>query len=171
MKLFVIYIGGTYEKAFIELHDMRFILAEKIEDTYDELKRTWWGTPESLHLDAWGALEYADGYNIVFKNTPPSLDSENNLFFVNLGGYNDSEFTELHKNVFVVASNESKAKVRALKQILDWQSHHRDYQFELENIVNMSEFARVKDLYIHLVPTNEEKEFEFTCKYVPIGKI
>ena len=53
MKLFVIYIGGTHKKAFIEVHDMRFVIAEKIEDTYDFLKQTWWGTKESLHLDVY----------------------------------------------------------------------------------------------------------------------
>ena len=51
MNLFVIYIGGQTEKSLIELHDMRFIIAPKIEDTYDELKKSWLGTPESLHLD------------------------------------------------------------------------------------------------------------------------
>lgn len=169
MKLFVIYIGGSHEKAFIELHDMRFVIADKIEDTYNELKKTWWGTPKSLHLDAWGALDYADGHNIVLKDHPP-LDSENKLYFINLGGYDSNEFTELHKNVFVVASNDSKAKVRALKQILDWESHHRDYQFELESILNVSEIAKSKNLYIHLEPTDAEKKFEFICKSVSIGK-
>ena len=41
MELFVIYIGGIHPKAFIELHDMRFVIAEKIEDTYEELKNSW----------------------------------------------------------------------------------------------------------------------------------
>jgi hypothetical protein len=43
MKLFVIYIGGTHEKALIELHDMRFVIADKIEDTYPALRNSWWG--------------------------------------------------------------------------------------------------------------------------------
>jgi len=168
MKLFVIYIGGTHEKAFIELHDMRFVIAEKIEDTYDELRKTWWGTPESLHLDAWGELDYVDGYNVSFINDPK--ESENRLYFVNLGGYDSNEFTELHKNVFVVAPNESKAKVKALKQILDWESHHRDYQFELENILDISNLMKENKVYINLEPTDVAKEFKFTCKYTPIGR-
>lgn len=77
----------------------------------------------------------------------------------------------MHKNVFVVAPNESKAKVRALKQILDWESHHRDYQFELENILDLSQTAEEKNLFIHLEEKDNEKQFEFTCKYVPIGKM
>ncbi len=39
MKLFIIYIGGTHENAFIEVHDMRFVIAKTIEDTYDSLKK------------------------------------------------------------------------------------------------------------------------------------
>ncbi len=168
MKLFMIYIGGIHEKAIIELHDMRFVIAKSIEDTYEELKSSWWGTTKSLHIDAWGAVDYADGYNISLKPETP-INPENKLYFVNLGGYNRSEFTELHKNVLVVAPNESKAKVRALKQILDWESHHRDYQFELENILSVSELISTKNLHIHLELTDIPKEFEFTCKYLPIG--
>ncbi|MGB4191584.1 MAG: DUF1543 domain-containing protein [Rickettsiales bacterium] len=168
MKLHIIYIGGIHEKAFVELHDMRFAVAKRIEDTYDYLKSSWWGTQESLHIDAWGVLEYADGHNIHLSNEPST--SENKLYFVNLGGYNSNEFTELHKNVFVVAPNPSKAKVRALKQILDWESHHRDYQFEMENIVDLSAIASAGNYYINLEPSDIEKKFEFTCKFIPIGR-
>jgi hypothetical protein len=169
MKLFIIYIGGTHEKAFIEVHDMRFIIADKIEDTYEELKRTWWGTPRSLHLDAWGALEYADGHNIILKDKPST--AENKLYFINLGGYDSKSFTEQHKNVFVVAPTESKAKVKALKQILDWEAHHRDYQFELDDILEVTNLAKKDNLYIHLEPTEEAKEFEFTCKFTPLKNV
>jgi hypothetical protein len=169
MKLFVIYIGGTHEKAFIEVHDMRFVVADKIEDTYDVLKKTWWGTKESLHLDAWGALEYADGYNISLKDEP-STDTENKLYFVNLGGYDSSMFTEKHKDVFVVAPTASKAKVRALKQILHWESYHRDYQYEVDEVIDLTNFATENGKYIHLGPTDTTKEFTFKCKYTPIGR-
>ncbi len=57
MNLFMIYIGGTIHGALIELHDMRFVCADKIEDTYSSLKKNWWGSPESLHLDAWGMVK------------------------------------------------------------------------------------------------------------------
>ena len=169
MKLFAIYIGGIHEKALIELHDMRFVIAENIEATYDSLKAYWWGTPESLHLDDWGSLEYADGHKIKLTPEAPQA-SENKLYFVNLGGYDGNEFTELHKNVFVVAPNASKAKVRALRQILDWKDHHRDYQYEVENILDLGKIAAEKNLYLHLEPTEIEEKFIFTNKFVPIGR-
>lgn len=169
MNLFIIYIGGAHPKSFIELHDMRFVVANTVEETYESLRQNWWGSPESLHLDAWGILKHADSHDIHLKNEPQT-DMENRLFFVNLGGYDRNEFTELHKNVFVVAPTESKAKVRALKQILDWESHHRDYQFEVEKIVDVESAVAGGNFYPHLVPSHKEIPFEFTCKYVPIGR-
>lgn len=169
MKLYAIYIGGSTETSLIELHDMRFVIAKSIKDTYDELKRDWWGTPESLHIDCWGELCSADGHNITLRDTPQE-GFEQKLFFVNLGGYDPAEFTELHKNVFVIAPTESKAKVKALKMILDWQSHHKDYMYDVEKMVNISALAAEKSLHIHLEPSENPKPFTFSCKYHPIGK-
>ena len=169
MQLFVIYIGGMHDESFIELHDMRFVIANSIEDTYDELKKTWWGIPESLHLDAWGVLRYADGHAIHLA-AEPAQNTQNKLYFVNLGGYDKNQFTELHNNVFVVAENESQAKVNAVKQIAGWESPHRDNQYQIENIVDITKIAASKDVYIHLHPTHKAQEFEFTCRYVPIGR-
>lgn len=169
MKLFALYIGGATETSMIELHDMRFVIATSLTDTYDELKRTWWGTPESLHIDCWGELTSADGHNIHLRPEPAANDDKN-LYFVNLGGYDPDEFTELHKNVFIVAATESKAKVKALKMILDWKSHHKDYLFDVEKTVNISTLAAEKSLHLHLEETETPVPFTFTCKYHPLGK-
>ena len=95
MKLFAIYIGGEFKGAHIELHDMRFIIAEKIEDTYEELRRQWWGIPESLHLDCWAEVMYADGYSVTLK--PEPSNAAHKLYYINLGGYDSEHFSELHK--------------------------------------------------------------------------
>lgn len=167
-RLFVFYVGGSMPGSNVELHDVRFAVGEKIEDCYDSLRAQWWGTPESLHLDCWGALESADGHDISLR--PEPYEAGNRLYFVNLGGYRAGEFSELHKNVFVVAPNESKAKVNALKTILDWESHHKDYQYEIEHIHALDEALAAAELYIHLTPTDNPKPFTFETGYNPIGK-
>ncbi|HUX80402.1 MAG TPA: DUF1543 domain-containing protein [Alphaproteobacteria bacterium] len=167
MNLFVIYIGGSHKQSLIELHDVRFVIADSIEETYEDLRRSWWGTPESLHLDCWGVLKSADGYNICLKYEPSK--NENKLYFLNLGGYDSKQFTELHKNVFVVAPNKREAKVKALKEIQDWKAYHKDTLFEVENIFCLNDFLAKKGLYIHLQPTDTPSPFEFTCKYIKIG--
>jgi hypothetical protein len=165
-NLFVIYIGGSYEGALIELHDIRLVISDTIENTYDALRKSWWGKPESLHLDAWGILRHADGYSIDIVVTESWL-SPLKLYFVNLGGYDSKQFTELHKNIFVVAQNEQEAKSRALRHIIGWESPHRDYLFDIDKILDVSKFLNNK---IQLTPCTEDNDFEFICKYVPIGK-
>ncbi|MCP0914438.1 MULTISPECIES: DUF1543 domain-containing protein [Legionella] len=168
MNLFVIYIGGTHANSLIELHDMRFVVANCIEDTYDFLRKSWWGIPASLHLDAWGVLNYADGYQIqIAKNKPE--DDVNKLYFVNLGGYDAKQFTELHQNVFVVAADESEAKRKAVQQIAAWQSPHRDYLYEMEQCLDLNTRLQADGYYIHLTRQNEPRPFAFTCHYTPIG--
>jgi hypothetical protein len=168
-NLFIIYIGGSHTKSYIELHDIRFVIANTIEDTYDSLRQSWWGIPSSLHIDACGILNYVDGYEVHIKDIP-QLNQRQKLYFVNLGGYDKEQFTELHKNVFVLAENESKAKVKALKQILNWDSHHKDYQFELERVIDVHNILQRDNLFLHLIKSEKETKFEFTCKYISIGK-
>ncbi|MGB1230380.1 MAG: DUF1543 domain-containing protein [Holosporaceae bacterium] len=162
-KLYMIYIGGYTKGALIELHDMRFVVAKNIEDTFASLRQQWWGEPDRLHLDAWGVVHSADGYQISLHDTPQQ--EELKLFFVNLGGYDPKVFSELHHNVLVVAPSAPKAKVKALKGILNWSTPHRDALFEVENIFCVNQAAQEQNLHIHLTPTENPKPFRFICKY------
>ena len=165
-NLFVIYLGGSCKEAIIEVHDMRLVIAETIEDTYDTLKKNWWGDSKGLHLDAWGILRWADGYKIEIMDSVPE-NNQAKLYFVNLGGYSSKEFTELHKNIFIVAKNDREAKLRALKHIENWESPHRDNLFDVDKILNVSNFLNNR---VRLTPCVKESPFEFICKYVPIDK-
>ena len=169
MKLFIVYVGGEVEQSNVELHDVRFCIGESIEDCYEDLRSQWWGTPESLHLDCWGVLEHADGHDVLLSKELPD-EKTDKLYFVNLGGYTDKEFTELHENIFVVAPTDSKAKVRALKTVQHWQSPHRDYQYEIEKAVCLNDTVASSGYHIDLQSSEVEKPFNFTCRYVPIAK-
>lgn len=168
MKLFAVYVGGETEGSLIELHDIRFVIADRIEDAYDDLKAQWWGKPESLHLDCWGALVSADGYNIHLKPEPSG--NEEKLYFINLGGYDPGEFTELHKNMFIVAPTEAKARLKAVKSVPVWNVPHKDYMYDVEKTFCLNDVVAQKSLYIHLEKTDHPVPFEFTCKYNPIGR-
>lgn len=168
MNLFVIYVGGKTETSLIEVHDIHFALGEKIEDTYDQVRKQWWGTPQSLHLDAWGILKSVDDYDIVLKSEPLKNKTDK-LFFINLGGYDPREFTELHKNIFVIAEHEDEAKLKAKATVSHWHVPHRDNLYEIENCVNVSDLLIKQGLSIHLQPTHQPTPFNFNCKYVPIG--
>jgi hypothetical protein len=168
MKLFAIYIGGEFPGANIEIHDVRFVVAASIEDTHDELRRQWWGAPRSLHIDCWTEVVHADGYDISLL--PEPYVGPEKLFFVNLGGYERGEFAERHRNVFVVAENEAKAKSRALKGVREWIEPHRDDLYEAEKAFCLSEPIGDLRLHVHLQRATTVSEPASTCRYVPILK-
>ena len=39
--LYLVVLGGRAKKANIELHDVRWVVGSKIEDTYDTLRNDW----------------------------------------------------------------------------------------------------------------------------------
>ena len=169
MKLFMFYVGGNCGNSNVELHDVRFSIGEVAEDCYDDLRHQWWGEPNSLHLDCWGAVEQADGYDIDLSLIP-SQDRGPKLFFVNLGGYDPAEFTELHKNVLIVAMDEVAAKAKAKAQINHWQKPHRDRLFEIEKAIDIGSQMQHHGRHLILRPATHEKPFRFECDYRLIGR-
>jgi len=170
MKLFMAYVGERVTGCHLELHDIRFAIGNSIEECYDQIRATCWGIPEKLHLDCWGALEYADGYNITLKAEKPATDKK--LFFVHLGGYTEDTFTEHHKNLLLVGEDENNVKKRALTHddAKSWSMAHKDSQFDIDDVISVQDSLKEKGLYIHLEKTEDVKPFLFKCTYVPLGK-
>jgi hypothetical protein len=167
MKLFAIYVGGEAVGANIEVHDMRFVAAISLEDTYEELKRQWWGTPDSLHLDCWAEIDHADGYDLDLR--PDPFEGPEKLYYVNLGGYDRTEFLERHKNVFVVATTVAAAKTRAFQSVAGWNDLHRDNMYKAEQIYCLNERISTQRLHLHLSRNAETRDIAFTCKFTPVN--
>jgi hypothetical protein len=166
MKLYAIYVGGHLPGANIELHDMRFVAAPSIAETYDELRRQWWGKPAGFHIDCWAELDHVDGYDVSLRDEP--FPGDQKLFYVNLGGYNPAEFSEQHKNMFVVASTIGEAKSRALKTVRHWRAPHRDDVYEAEQAFSLDQSVQNHRLHVHLTPREDGSALKFTCEYRPI---
>ena len=62
--LYLIVLGGRADKANVELHDVRWVVGSKIEDTYDTLRKDWFGSPEGLHIDSYKKINFVDGYKV-----------------------------------------------------------------------------------------------------------
>ncbi len=168
MKLFMFYVGGDCANSNVELHDVRFSIGNTPEDCYEDLRRQWWGEPKSLHLDCWGAVEQADGFDITLTTEPPG-DTSPRLFFVNLGGYNPLDFGELHRNVLIVCAGCDAAKQKALAQINDWVQPHKDQIFEIEKAVDLTGLMAGDGRFLGLRQATIQKPFAFQCRYLPIG--
>lgn len=152
-KLYAIGIGGSVKAANIEVHDLQFVVAESMEDTYDILRENWYGT--SLHLDEYKEVKGADGYAIEISDTPDMIGKE--LFFMNMGGYRRDTFGEFHEYRLYVADNAAQVEKRAAEELLlQTDSSHTDNVHRVEDIMKSADHEKY---YIRLVPS--EGHFDF----------
>ena len=135
--LYLVVLGGRAEKANIELHDVRWVVGSKIEDTYDTLRKDWFGSPKGLHIDSYKKIKYIDGYKINLinfekdkvdkKKLVKKNKAKKNLWFVNIGGYNPTSMQEKHEFGLVVASDKLEAKsIAKSKWLMGCKKKHKD---------------------------------------------
>ena len=135
--LFLVVLGGKAKKANVELHDVRWVIGSKIEDTYEVLRKDWFGSREGLHIDSFKKINYVDGYKINLKNIENGESKNNvfitrnipkmNLWFVNIGGYDPNSMQEKHEFGLVVAKSPLEAKNKAKSKWLNGcQKKHKD---------------------------------------------
>ena len=135
--LFLVVLGGRAKKANVELHDVRWVVGSRIEDTFDVLRRDWFGTIDGLHIDSYKKINYVDGYKINLKKIENDKLKNNkslkekipqhNLWFVNIGGYDPSSMQEKHEFGLVAASSSIEAKNKAKSKWLNgFKKKHKD---------------------------------------------
>jgi|TARA_B100002019_G_scaffold292072_1_gene314106 hypothetical protein len=144
--LYLVVLGGRANKANIELHDVRWVIGSRIEDTYDVLRRDWFGTSEGLHIDSYKKINYIDGYKINLINVQNKQiknnkhfnenTSKKNLWFVNIGGYDPSSMQEKHEFGLVVASDKFEAKnIAKSRWLMGCKKKHKDDISSLEILI------------------------------------
>ena len=111
--LYLVVLGGRAKKANIELHDVRWVVGSKIENTYKVLRKDWFGSLKGLHIDSYKKIKYLDGYkinlinfekdNIDKKPLAKKNQAKTHLWFVNIGGYNPTSMQEKHEFGLVTA--------------------------------------------------------------------
>jgi len=166
--LYLVVLGGRAEKANIELHDVRWVVGSKIEDTYDTLRRDWFGSPKGLHIDSYKKIKYVDGYkiNLIYfekdKKNKKQLLKKNKvkkyLWFVNIGGYIPTSMQEKHEFGLVTASTKLEAKnIAKSKWLIGCKKKHKDDIASLEMLFYCDDCKIIKkigNLEIELTPDN-----------------
>ncbi len=155
--LFLVVLGGRAKSANVELHDVRWVVGSKIEDTYDLLRSEWFGISEGLHIDSYKKIKCVDGYKINLKNIEnKKLKNENflnekitkkNLWFVNIGGYDPSSMQEIHEFGLVVASSKLEAKnIAKSKWLLGCEKKHKDDIASLKRLIGCDDCQIIKKI-------------------------
>ena len=143
--------------ANVELHDVRWVVGSKIEDTYDSLRSNWFGTSKGLHIDSYKKINYVDGYKIILKNIenkkpknnklPNGNKPKKNLWFVNIGGYDPSSMQEKHEFGLVVASSKLEAKNLAKsKWLIGYKKKHKDNIESINKLIGCDDCQLLKKI-------------------------
>ena len=166
--LYLVVLGGRAKKANIELHDVRWVVGSNIEDTYDTLRKDWFGSPKGLHIDSYKKIKYIDGYKINLRNVENLKINNNkfsnisntkkNLWFVNIGGYDPTSMQEKHEFGLVTASTKLEAKsIATSKWLIGCKKKHKDDLASLEMIISCDDCEKIKKVgnwKIELTPDN-----------------
>ena len=185
--LFLVVVGGRSPKANIELHDVRWVIGSKIEDTFDQLRNDWFGSYKGLHIDSYKKIESIDGYKINLRNKENN-EPKNKIFkkekipnkklwFVNIGGYDPTSMQEKHEFGLIVASCPSEAKNKAKsKWLIDCKKRHKDDISAVKNFNDVDDcevIKNIKNWEIELIPNGgfvEEKVIPDWYGYMRIDK-
>ena len=166
--LFLVVVGGRSPKANIELHDVRWVIGSKIEDTFDQLRNDWFGSYNGLHIDSYKKIESIDGYKINLRNKDKNVPknkifkkdkiSNKRLWFVNIGGYDPRSMQEKHEFGLIVASSPSEAKTKAKsKWLIDCKKRHKDDISALKKFTDIDDcevINNIKNWEIELTPND-----------------
>jgi len=127
--LYLVVLGGRINGCNIELHDVRWVVGESIEDTIISLKKEWFGDKKGLHIDSYRMIEHVDGMDVTVVHSPLVKKplGQDCLWFVNLGGYSSQSMAEQHEFGIIVARTQQLAKSKARQRWLKGMTQiHKD---------------------------------------------
>jgi hypothetical protein len=185
-KLHMILLGCTPKARVTEQHDVFFGIGTSLPDLVPAMN-AFWPDSNGLHIDAWREVTKVGNFNISVvqkdeNSTPQARD--NTLFFINLGGYKDSEFEEFHYKFLCVAKDLSSAQ-KIAKQTAFYQyanvsapggaSHIDDkYGFDVDDVYPVEDLLS-DDLktryYIKIQKSESANEDKLHIGYVKFSKI
>jgi hypothetical protein len=182
----MVLVGCLPEGRYTEQHDIYFGIGKEPKDLIPGLNAFWPEAKGQLHIDAWREVRKVDGFSIEVqlneKQKEKAENTENRLFFINLGGYKTGEFDEFHYKMLTVAKDKGQA-IQQSKQTAFYKhtgfkgaESHIDDKFgvdvddiyEIPDILN-KEF---KDKFsLQISAANHEKEDEIHLGYFVLGKL
>ncbi len=139
-QLYMFYLGGNAGFSTIEVHDIQFVVDHNVEEAIPTLRQRWFGDPDKIHLDGYTVLNWADGFDIILSETPPTHQQEK-LFFVYVGGYTPGSLAEQHDYGLFVANSPEQAKQKALQTLLVGKDHqHKDNLKDVDQCLALHQF-------------------------------
>ena len=182
-KLFMAMIGCRPKGRFTEQHDIFFGIGNSLKELIPEMKNFWPETKGNFHIDVWREITCVDNYTIEIVSKNEKIENENNLFFINLGGYKENEFDEFHYKIVTVAKTLSEATKKSKETTFfkhcgfKGATSHIDDKFgiDIDDVFNIKEIlsATFTDNYTLNITKSETDlmEDELYIGYLKLDKI
>jgi len=110
-------IGCRPPGRFTEQHDVFFGIGSSMKALVPDMIRFWPEAKGKIHVDAWRQVTHVNGHTVSVVPaqgiTGANRHRQQQLFFLNLGGYKPGEFEEYHYKMLVVAPDAGKAVQKA----------------------------------------------------------
>lgn len=161
LKLFYIILGATPKGRNIEQHDVFFGIAESLKDLVPDMKEFWKEAEGKIHLDCYQEVQFADGYEVEIVEKGKKK-SEEQLYFINLGGYKKGFFEEFHEQHLMVGTSMGdivkKAKTTEFYKTMGFEgavSHIDDkHGVDIDDIFNVTD----------ILPQNMKEKYSIVLK-------
>lgn len=182
MKLFYIILGATPTGRNIEQHDVFFGIAENLKELVPHMKDFWKEADGKIHIDCYQEVRFADGYEVKIVEKTDAI-SENQLYFINLGGYKKGYFEEFHEQHLMVGSSMGevvkKVKETEFYKTMGFEnavSHIDDkHGVDIDDIFNVNDILpqAMKEKYSIILERSDEENQEnpMGLGYLKIDKI
>ena len=151
LKLYMVMLGCRPAGRFTEQHDIFFGIGENLKNLIPKMKAFWPEAKGKIHVDVWREVTVVDGFSIEVIAKEDELVSENQLFFINLGGYKENEFEEFHYKMLAIGNQMSDA-VKKSKETTFYKhcgfkgaTSHVDDKFgvDVDDIYNVKEILEL----------------------------
>lgn len=156
-KLFYLLLGCTPPGRHTEQHDVFFCIGKSLQDIVPDIKAFWPGAGK-IHIDSWREVTAVEGYSISITEKASPVPKNQNLFFINLGGYLPGSFEEHHYKLLTVAYDMAKA-IQNAKQTSFYKDYNTDDKKGVSHVdnkygVDVDEILNVENI---LPPQQKEK--------------
>ncbi|MDR6403873.1 hypothetical protein J2W57_001980 [Chryseobacterium ginsenosidimutans] len=182
LKLFYIILGATPKGRNIEQHDVFFGIAESLKDLVPDMKEFWKEADGKIHVDCYQEVRFADGYEVKIVEKGEKTSDEQ-LYFINLGGYKKGFFEEFHEQHLMVGTSMGdivkKAKATEFYKVMGFEgavSHIDDkHGVDIDDIFNVNDILpeKMKEKYSIVLKKSDAQSQEnpMGLGYLKIDKI
>ena len=133
VQLHMFYLGGHAGRSNIEVHDVQFVACATVEDAIPALKAAWFGDADTVHIDGYQIVNWADGHAVSLVREGAD-NGGLGLYFVNVGGYLPHQLAEAHEFGLFVAASADEAKEKAKAALLRHHAlQHKDNLKEVDD--------------------------------------